>query len=49
MKFGTVATLEAVGAILAHGVSHGARSFKKGHRLTAADVAALAGDGIKYC
>lgn len=46
MKFGPVPTLEAVGAVLAHGVSHGARSFRKGHRLSAADVAALAGDGI---
>lgn len=46
MKFGPVATLQAKGAILAHGVTHGAGSFKKGHCLTAADVAALAGDGI---
>lgn len=46
MKFGPVATLQAEGAILAHGVTHGDRSFPKGHRLTAAEVAALAGDGI---
>lgn len=46
MKFGPVATLQAEGAILAHGVTHGDRSFRKGHRLTAAEVAALAGDGI---
>ena len=46
MKFGPVATLQAEGAILAHGVTHGDRSFRKGHRLTAAEVAALAGDSI---
>ncbi len=46
MKFGPVATLNAEGAVLAHSVSHGERRFRKGHRLTAADIAALAGDGV---
>ena len=47
MKFGPVATLRAEGAVLAHGVTHGDRSFRKGHRLSAADIAALAGDGVE--
>jgi len=46
MKFGPVATLSAEGAVLAHAIRHGDRSFHKGHVLTAADVAALSGDGI---
>jgi molybdenum cofactor cytidylyltransferase len=46
MKFGPVATLSAEGAVLAHAIRHGDRSFRKGHVLTAADVAALSGDGI---
>ena len=46
MKFGPVATLSAEGAVLAHAIRHGDRAFRKGHLLTAADVAALSGDGI---
>jgi len=42
VKFGPIATLEAEGAILAHGD----RSFRKGHRLTAVDIASLASEGI---
>jgi molybdenum cofactor cytidylyltransferase len=41
MKFGPVPIAEAEGAILAHGVSASAVSFKKGRVLTAADVDAL--------
>ncbi len=46
MKFGPVPTLQATGAILAHAITHGDRTFRKGHKLSAADVAALAGDGV---
>ncbi len=46
MKFGPVPIREAESAILAHGLRHGGRTFKKGHRLTADDIAALAAAGI---
>ena len=48
MKFGPIATLGAEGAVLAHGLSHGDRKLKKGHRLTASDVAALSGGGVNH-
>lgn len=46
MRFGPVACVDCEGAILAHGVTVGAVAFKKGRRLTAADVAAFAAAGI---
>ncbi len=42
MKFGPLATAEAAGAILAHGVRAGTVTFKKGRVLTPEDVAHLA-------
>lgn len=47
MKFETVAAANAEGAVLAHGVQHGDTRFKKGRVLSAADVAALVGDGVE--
>jgi molybdenum cofactor cytidylyltransferase len=46
MRFGEIASIEAVGAVLAHGLAVGARTFKKGRVLTPVDVAALVGAGI---
>jgi molybdenum cofactor cytidylyltransferase len=46
MRFGPVAVGEAEGAILAHSLVAGALRLKKGRRLAAAEVAALAGAGI---
>lgn len=46
MKFGSVPVAEAQGCVLAHGVSAGTVSFKKGRTLSATDVAALAQAGI---
>ena len=45
MWFGDLATDEAVGCILAHSVRAGSRTFKKGRRLTAEDVAVMAAAG----
>ncbi len=45
MKFGPVPLDEAEGAILAHSVKLADRAFKKGRRLAAADLAALADAG----
>ena len=47
MKFGPIPTGEAAGAILGHGVTAGARRLKKGHRLSADDVVALAAAGVR--
>lgn len=47
MRFGETAVASAEGALLAHGVVVGGRIFKKGRRLTALDVAALASAGIE--
>ncbi|WP_157015391.1 NTP transferase domain-containing protein [Mesorhizobium xinjiangense] len=47
MKFGPVPTAEAQGATVAHAVMAGRRKFKKGHRLTAADIAELCEAGIE--
>jgi molybdenum cofactor cytidylyltransferase len=47
MKFGPLATVNAQGEILAHGIRHGDRIYKKGRVLSAADVATLRGDGIE--
>ena len=41
MFFGTIPLDQAEGAILAHSVSVGARRYKKGHRLSAADIILL--------
>jgi molybdenum cofactor cytidylyltransferase len=46
MKFGPVPVADAKGAILAHSVRLEAGRLKKGVRLTAADVAALAAGGL---
>lgn len=45
MKFGRIPVADAVGAILAHSVAVPGRRFKKGHALSAADVALLIADG----
>ncbi len=45
MKFGETPLSEAEGAILAHSVKAGARAFKKGRVLTAADLAVLKASG----
>ncbi|HET9622600.1 MAG TPA: 4-diphosphocytidyl-2C-methyl-D-erythritol kinase, partial [Kofleriaceae bacterium] len=45
MKFGAIATADAVGAVLAHTLRAGDRVLKKGRVLSAADVAALAAAG----
>lgn len=47
MKFGPVDIAVAEGAILAHSVSVGSVRFKKALRLSAQDVAVLAGAGIR--
>ena len=41
MKFGDVPVDAAIGAVLAHSIKLGGRSFKKGRVLSAEDVAAL--------
>ncbi len=46
MKFGPVPVAEAEGAILAHSVGLAAGRLKKGRRLSAADIAALAAEGL---
>ncbi|TVQ54527.1 MAG: 4-diphosphocytidyl-2C-methyl-D-erythritol kinase [Rhodobacteraceae bacterium] len=46
MRFGLVPLAQAEGAILAHSLHAGGRKVKKGVRLTAADVAALAEAGV---
>ena len=47
MKFGEIPVGEAEGAILAHSIRQGGVSFKKGRRLSPADIAALHGEGVK--
>lgn len=47
MKFGPVPLAEAEGAILAHAVKTATQKLAKGHRLTAVDLAHLAGAGVK--
>ncbi|MGE0499978.1 MAG: NTP transferase domain-containing protein [Rhizobiaceae bacterium] len=46
MKFGPAPVEDAAGAILAHSVSMGATRLRKAHRLTQADVDALAAAGV---
>lgn len=46
MRFGPVATSDAVGAVLAHSVAAGPLRLRKSHRLTAEDVEALAAAGM---
>ncbi len=41
MKFGRIATVDAAGAILAHGVKGRDYDFKKGHVVAAGDISAL--------
>lgn len=47
MKFEATPLAQAEGAILAHSVRAGARSFKKGHRLSAADIGEIRQAGIR--
>ncbi len=46
MRFGPVATADALGAVLAHATMTGDKRLKKGHRLTADDLATLASEGV---
>jgi molybdenum cofactor cytidylyltransferase len=46
MQFGTVAVAAAEGALLAHATDGATRRLRKGHRLTAADIADLLKAGI---
>lgn len=46
MQFGPLPLSEAEGAILAHSLRRGPVAFKKGRRLSAADVEALRGAGV---
>ena len=46
MKFGPTPLAEAAGAVLAHSVRAGKRTWKKGHPLTDADVTALGEAGV---
>lgn len=46
MRFGEIATADAEGTILAHGLAVGSHTFKKGRRLSPADVTALEAAGI---
>jgi molybdenum cofactor cytidylyltransferase len=46
MRFGSVPLIDAEGAILAHAVKVGTLKLAKGHCLSAADVAALAGADV---
>src|SRR3954469_17458874 len=48
MKFGEIPVGEAEGAILAHSQKLGAKVFKKGRLLSAADVAALVAAGMTH-
>ncbi len=47
MEFGPRPVRDAAGALLAHSVNFGKRRLRKGHRLDAGDVAALAAAGIE--
>ena len=47
MKFGPVAIADALDALLAHAVMTGGRTLRKGHRVTAADIAAFASEGLR--
>jgi len=46
LRFGEIPVAEAEGTILAHSVKKGEIAFKKGRRLSARDVGALAAEGI---
>ena len=46
MRFGDLPLAEAEGAILAHSVNSGNLTFRKGRRLAADDVEALAAAGV---
>ncbi len=46
MQFGTLPLAEAEGAVLAHGLRASGIDFRKGHRLSAGDLARLAAAGI---
>ena len=46
MRFGPVPVVEAAGCLLAHAVRRDGLTFKKGHRLSAADVARLGATGL---
>ena len=46
MIFGPIPVADAAGALLAHSVRAGKRTFKKGRLLSVADIAALAAEGV---
>lgn len=46
MKFGPVPVAKTEGAILAHAIAAGATMLKKGHVITADDIAAIRGEGV---
>lgn len=46
MRFGPVAVGDAVGAVLAHATMAGDKRLKKGHRLSAEDIATLKSEGV---
>ena len=46
MKFGEIPVDGAEGAVLAHSVKHGSGMFKKGRRLSSADIALLKESGV---
>ena len=46
MRFGRIATADAEDTVLGHSVLAGKRKFKKGHRLTAADIGLLLEAGV---
>jgi molybdenum cofactor cytidylyltransferase len=48
MKFGAIAVADAVGAVLAHGLSTGDAMFKKGRVLSSSDVAILTAAGVAH-
>jgi molybdenum cofactor cytidylyltransferase len=48
MRFGEIPLAEALGAILAHSAKHAGGVFKKGRRLSSADLAALEAAGVTH-
>lgn len=47
MRFGDIPVGQSAGALLAHSLKHGRLRLKKGHRLTAENIAALEAEGIE--
>ncbi|TPN91776.1 hypothetical protein FJ980_27955 [Mesorhizobium sp. B1-1-5] len=48
MKFGLVPIDEAEGAVLAHATTAGEKRFRKAHRLSREDIAALKAAGYRF-